>query len=210
MTIEIVNVTINTPVVEVVNVTVNPSGVQTVTVSVDDAGTNTAAITALQSDVTLLDAALDTQLTRMGCRLYRTATQSINSATVTNVLWTGEDYDNGGLHSLVTNTDRITIPTGGGGLWYIGWNLTFTSGTTGVRAGFLSKNGNASHRIAQIEAPAASSGFACLHSATCLRLVAGDYITLAAYQTQGSAVNIDGNADPLICTSSLWAYRLGD
>jgi hypothetical protein len=46
MTIEIVNVTINTPVVEVVNVTVNPSGVQTVTVSVDDTASNTVAIAA--------------------------------------------------------------------------------------------------------------------------------------------------------------------
>jgi hypothetical protein len=52
MTIEIVNVTINTPVVEVVNVTVNPSGVQTVTVSVDDVGTNTADIAALASRMT--------------------------------------------------------------------------------------------------------------------------------------------------------------
>ena len=51
MTIEIVNVTINTPVVEVVNVTVNPSGIQTVTVSVDDTATNTADILELQSDV---------------------------------------------------------------------------------------------------------------------------------------------------------------
>lgn len=55
MTIEIVNVTINTPVVEVVNVTVNPSGVQTVTVSVDDVGTNTEDIVALQADVLALE-----------------------------------------------------------------------------------------------------------------------------------------------------------
>jgi hypothetical protein len=56
MTIEIVNVTINTPVVEVVNVTVNPSGVQTVTVSVDDAGTNTADIAALAVRMTTAEA----------------------------------------------------------------------------------------------------------------------------------------------------------
>jgi hypothetical protein len=208
--LDIVNVTINATVVEVVNVTVNPSGIQTVTVSVDDAGTNTEDIAALAVRMTTAEADVTTQTDRLSCRLYRTTTQSIPNTAVTNVLWTAEEYDVGGLHSTSVNTDRITIPTGGGGLWCIGWSLMYTSGTTGVRTGFLAKNGGTSHRIAQIECPASASTYTGIHSATILRLVDGDYLALVAYQTQGSAVNIDGNADPLIATSSLWAYRLGD
>ena len=50
---------------------------------------------------------------RIGCLLSQSSGQAINNATYTILNWTTEVYDYGGLHSVVTDTGRITIPITG-------------------------------------------------------------------------------------------------
>lgn len=54
--------------------------------------------------------------TRAGCLIYHNTTQVVNNSFV---LFNSEVNDAGGYHDTVTNTDRITIPTGGAGLYVI-------------------------------------------------------------------------------------------
>lgn len=75
------------------------------------------------------------------CGLSRSAVQAIPTSTWTAVLWTDEDYDVGPLHSTVTNTSRVTIPTGLDGLWRFDTNIGFDLSATGVRALGFRKNG---------------------------------------------------------------------
>jgi hypothetical protein len=55
-----------------------------------------------------------------GCSLYRTVDQTgIASATNTAILWDAEHFDTDAYHSTVTNTSRITIPSGKAGKYLI-------------------------------------------------------------------------------------------
>lgn len=63
---------------------------------------------------------------RIGCLLTQSSGQSINSATYTVLDWTSEVYDYGGLHSVVSNTGRITIPITG---------IYFVQGTWSIPVG---------------------------------------------------------------------------
>jgi hypothetical protein len=55
-----------------------------------------------------------------GCSLYRTVDQTgIATATNTAILWDAEHFDTDGYHSTVTNTSRITIPSGKAGKYLI-------------------------------------------------------------------------------------------
>jgi hypothetical protein len=55
-----------------------------------------------------------------GCSLYRTVDQTgIASATNTAILWDAQHFDTDAYHSTVTNTSRITIPSGKAGKYLI-------------------------------------------------------------------------------------------
>ena len=53
------------------------------------------------------------------CSAWNSATQSVPASTFTVLTFDSEDYDVGGLHSTVTNTSRLTVPSGGDGLYLI-------------------------------------------------------------------------------------------
>lgn len=51
--------------------------------------------------------------------------QSIADATPTVLAFDAEDFDVGTLHDTVTNNSRITVPTGGAGIWLFVANVQF-------------------------------------------------------------------------------------
>jgi hypothetical protein len=75
---------------------------------------------------------------KAGCHL----TSAVGTAAPGFLPWGTELYDVNGCHSTVTNTDRITVPTGWAGLWFVGCVLGAASdvfdasiavnGTTGI------------------------------------------------------------------------------
>jgi len=132
--------------------------------------------------------------TAVGCVLYNTTNYTISNATETKLTFDTELLDTDGFHSTVTNTTRITIPTGKGGKYYVfAWGGT-ANNTTGYRqleiivnnrTGTPSRVGNAS--VAGINNVVLTPNGVAI-------LAAGDYIELNTYQNSGGNLTFYGGA----------------
>lgn len=54
-----------------------------------------------------------------GCRLYKSADQTIASGNNDVLTWNSESFDTDALHSTSSNTSRIVIPSGLDGYWRV-------------------------------------------------------------------------------------------
>jgi hypothetical protein len=131
--------------------------------------------------------------TQPRCRTYYNSTQSINDSTLTVPAFNAETYDVGSLHDNVTNNGRLTIPTGGDGLYLITLNLTFAANATGYRFAYIRKNGTTV--LSQNGSPAVNGSNTILQTTCIVNLVATDYVEGLAYQTSGGALNMGTNGD---------------
>lgn len=133
------------------------------------------------------------------CGAYNSAGQSIATATWTSANLNSEDYDVGTMHDTVTNNSRITVPTNGGGLYYVCGILSFDSNATGVRAGRLRKNG--ATVLMQCNQPnAGATDAVSIPLNTVISLSAADYIEMQGYQNSGGNLNIGSATRELGCT----------
>lgn len=124
------------------------------------------------------------------CRVYHNASQSVATATWTSLAFNSERYDVGSMHSTVTNNSRITIPSGGGGVYHISGQATFANDATGGR--LIRVKLNASTVIlGEILFPASSSFSTGMAVAGDYKLSAGDYLTLEVYQSSGGILSVD-------------------
>jgi hypothetical protein len=123
------------------------------------------------------------------CRVYNSANLAIATATWTTVTFNSERYDVGGLHSTTTNTGRLTIPTGGAGVYNFFGQVRFATNATGIRAVRLLLNG--ATPIAQRNNNATSTD-PCHLGITCdYKLAAADYVELQVYQSSGGLLNVE-------------------
>ena len=129
--------------------------------------------------------------TFVGCRLTKSAVQSLDNATSTAITWNTEDFDTDGFHSTVSNTSRITIPTGKDGKYLITSLIGFDENSTGTRQVLLYKNGANALHVAQFKP--ADNTESQLTFSTIQSLVATDYIELYAYQSSGGSLNYPRN-----------------
>lgn len=131
------------------------------------------------------------------CIVKRTATQAIAHNTDTSILFPTADateiLDPSGMHSLTTNTDRVTITAGG--LYTITGNLELaavtpvTGNTVFARVGIW-KNGAP---IKNVTIPLLDNQLTQVCITTEESLANGDYLQLVAYQNTGSSVNTVAN-----------------
>lgn len=111
---------------------------------------------------------------------YHSTTQAVASTTAALVL-DSEDLDVGTLHSTSSNTSRMTIPTGGDGLYLVTGQALVSSAATDTVLN-IRKNG----------ATLSAAGYTQLTSTLVLRveavlaLVATDYVELVAITAGGS------------------------
>jgi hypothetical protein len=116
--------------------------------------------------------------------VYQTAPTSLASGTSTAVAFDTELEDDTAMHSTTSNNSRITIATAG--LYLVTAQVTFdTASSTGSRSVFIRRSGS---NVAT-SGGAASSG---THTESCtapVRLTAGQYLQLFAYQDSGSAMD---------------------
>jgi hypothetical protein len=108
-----------------------------------------------------------------------------NVATVVSL--PTEDYDTDGMHDLVTNNSRVTVKTPG--IYSINATLDFAGSTAGSRrAGFIRINGTLI-LVNEYRSTAGTNVGDFSFSGGPLRLAAGDYVEILAYQDIGTPLN---------------------
>ena len=124
-----------------------------------------------------------------GARVYNSAAESIPDGTVTLLTFDSERYDNGGLHSTVTNTGRLTAVKAG--KYLITAHVEFATNATGYRGVILVLN--AATQIAYLDLPAVSGAPTELSISTLYHLAASDYVTVWVQQNSGGALDVANN-----------------
>lgn len=79
------------------------------------------------------------------CNVFSTAVQSIADGSTAAITFEAETFDVGGLHSTATDPDRVTIPTGSSGVYWVHFQALCS---TGARALFhICKNSSRERSI---------------------------------------------------------------
>lgn len=115
-----------------------------VTVTASDVGLgnvdNTSDSTKNSASVTLTNKTIDIEsntITTISCSVYCSANLT-SFASDTVITWDSENFDVGSLHSTVSNTSRLTVPSAG--KYLINVNIQF--GSTEDKYFWLKKNGS--------------------------------------------------------------------
>lgn len=133
---------------------------------------------------------------RLGCRVGRSAVQTITTGTPTLVQWTTEVYDRSGttgsLHDTSTNNSRITIPSEGRitGQWLFHAHVIWATGGTGIRTLQILRNGA---KEAISEMPAIAGGTMTMDLIVLVNDPnPGSYFEVRVEHSQGSNLDVDG------------------
>ena len=142
---------------------------------------------------------------RVGCELRNSGDQTITTATKTVVTFDTEMVDTNGFHSTVTNTSRITIPSGFAGIYVVAAHIR--TGATGWPAGSvmgIQKNGDPVIRSIAF----ADVAFTSLSTCWVGPVVATDYLEMYVYQSSGGNRTVSGvtagTLDPFSPYLSAW------
>lgn len=132
--------------------------------------------------------------------LTNSGTISASDSTWTSLTWDTEASDDAGLHSTVTNTQRITIPAGMGGVYLLNVICQFAANATGLRSLRFILNGSTVFG----EVGGWNSANALQMSLTrVVRLAAGDFVVAQAYQTSGGNLNLNPSAGNYLAAAYL-------
>ena len=132
--------------------------------------------------------------THIGCKLSKTSAQSIPNASFTVLTFDNEIYDTDAFHSTVSNTERITIPSGKGGKYSVFWSVGFAGNATGTRNSYIGLNGSSAAFYGNIiGVPNADTFFSTNY--TTLNLTAGDFIQMYVGQTSTANLNTNSGTD---------------
>jgi len=100
-----------------------------------------------------------------------------------------DEFDVGPMHDPASNSERLTIPTGGNGLYLLEGMISWTANSVGRRILVLYRNGSQVTGIGDTRAP--DTGGSTLQSFSVLmQLVAGDFVEMQATQSSGGALNL--------------------
>ena len=122
---------------------------------------------------------------------------SLTNATWTNMLFASEEYDTSGMHSTTTNTGRLTVPAGEGGLYLIQASVMLSSFANKGAALQVRKNGAGSTAPTLQAATGLFDTLTANLIPTCtlsgmVRLAAADYLELYVIQNSGGALALSG------------------
>jgi len=139
-----------------------------------------------------------------------TSTTTVAAATWTLMTFSAEDWDTASMHSTVTNTSRLTIPTDGDGLYLITGHVTMANVNQVDAAQIMFRKNSAGDyntgtMIAQQSNMMTETGLILtgLSLTTMCKLVAGDYLEMFIRQDHSASVALTGAT----CThrfSALW------
>lgn len=152
-------------------------------------GSANQVLTVDSSTTTGLKWAAPATPTAVGCYVNNNAAQAVTSGSYNTLTFDLEYFDTDGIHSTVTNTGRLTVPTGLGGKWMVHFNL-ITNSSTAVEFTAKIVLNNSADKNRSIWRTFGSSVSESICLAFPLNLSAGDYIELRVYQASGSNQNI--------------------
>ena len=129
----------------------------------------------------------------VGVRVYQSASQSLSNATFTTITFGSENFDTDAFHSTVSNTSRLTVPTGKAGKYYVYAQLAYNGNSTGQRQAEITVNGSGGY-AKTVELNNGSSYITTPITSTVITLAVGDYVELGGYQDSGTTLtNQDGS-----------------
>jgi hypothetical protein len=164
-------------------------------------GTNGQVLTADSAEATGIKWATPASSTPsfVGCVLTKSANQTISTGTQTLLTFDVENIDTDGFHSTVTNTQRITIPTGKAGKYLISATTLYDQNATSFRIVELYKNGVSTSQ-AYSQVPGNSSVGSVQYLNVILDLAVADYVTINTAQYSGGNLSMLSNAYTNNCT----------
>lgn len=153
-----------------------------------------AAVTGLSAPSATGDAAtkgyVDTADAARACRVQHSANQSVTGTAT--LLFDTEAFDTHGFHSTVSNTSRLTIPSGEAGTYLIGCSVYWQQNSAGTRALRLKLNG-ATYLASQTN-PGSAGADLQQNIETVHQFVVGDYVEVEASQDSGSTLQVYNNS----------------
>jgi len=117
-----------------------------------------------------------------GCRLFKSAGQTVFDATNTALTFDSETYDTNTYHDNSTNNTRITIPSGKAGYYLFVLKWSINESPTGYRQVDLRKNNTSVDRTS-IRGTSSGQNFVTL--STVQSASVGDYFEFFAFQNAG-------------------------
>jgi hypothetical protein len=159
-------------------------------------GTNGQVLTADSTTATGLKWSTPASATTYsGVRLENTAAQTVSSGAWTTLTFNTEVFDTDGFHSTVTNTSRVTIPSGKAGYYMVQAQAMDNGENNGRRLIRVTKNGTANFAIEGIPGLSVDPASASLQ--TVVNCAVGDYLEISWYQNwSGGNMTVLGNGDP--------------
>lgn len=126
-------------------------------------------------------------------RVYNDAAIDPAVANWVTLTFNSERFDTDGMHSTVTNTGRLTVPTNGDGLYMIGGNIKIGvgSGDKGLRILL-----NGATAIAESYGNKTSDSGDSIAITTLYSLAATDYVELQVYVESDLNVTVSANVSP--------------
>jgi hypothetical protein len=130
------------------------------------------------------------------CRVMRTATQAIGTSSDTAILFTGERWDTDNMHSILTNTSRITINTAG--VYMVGGCIEFDNDAGGSFRQLSVRVNGSTHIVMTLDNSPDASIVSRQSVTTAYSFAATDYVELIARQDSGGNLNVNnvGNYSP--------------
>jgi hypothetical protein len=120
---------------------------------------------------------------QMGCSLYQTGVQAIPAGASTALAFNTEHFDRGPCHDNAVNNNRITIPSGGDGLWLFIGRAVFPN-AAGNRGALISYQA-VTTIVSRTEA-ASPFGVNTSYVIGIANVVAGDWFELQAFHSLGA------------------------
>jgi hypothetical protein len=136
--------------------------------------------------------------TAAGCRVTNSGNVAIGSSSVTVVTWDTETWDTDAYHSLVTNTGRMTVPSGKDGKYLLVAELQWASSASGLRWAAFYKSGTLYQVVPMVPNTGVAAGFdsATPQGGSAMAVaVATDYFEVRVFQDTGGSLNISGTID---------------